>query len=207
MFLAPLAGRQNRPASADVLSTDAVLKLLPQGGVYVDSPLATPRLVQIKPAAAREVSVKVKRDPVPITAQYAGASATVRVTAADPVFYVFKEASDAFRSKKDNKADVWSVKLTTVGDTRELHLGTARPDGHGGSTVAVQLREAASSMVVEPLGSDLYRVTSPSPLPPGEYALTSAGIFVELVDKFVMRPFGGSIKLQTPIFDFVVEVK
>ena len=99
------------------------------------------------------------------------------------------------------------MKLTTVGDTRELHLGTARPDGHGGSTVAVQLKDAATRMVVEGLDHDLYRVTSPSPLPPGEYGLTSVAIFVEVVDKFVMRLFGGPIKLQTPIFDFAVEAK
>ena len=106
-MLAPVSARQNPAASGDVLSADAVLKLLPQGGVYVDSPAVAPRLVRIEPAAARPISIKVKQDPVPVTAQYAAASASVRVSAAEPIFYVYKEASDAFRSKKDAEASVW----------------------------------------------------------------------------------------------------
>ena len=62
---------------------------------------------------------------------------------------------------------------------RRLRLGTAKPDPRGGSTISVRIKEIATPMVVETLPGDLYRVTSPSPLAPGEYALVSAMIFIE----------------------------
>ena len=61
-------------------------------------------------------------------------------------------------------------------------------------------------MVVETLPGDLHRVTSPSPLAPGEYTLVSAMIFAETVDRFVLRLSGGPVGLKTPIFDFGIEV-
>ena len=98
------------------------------------------------------------------------------------------------------------VRLEPRPTNRRLRLGTAKPDSRGGSIISVRIKEAATPMVVETLPGDLYRVTSSSPLAPGEYALVSAMIFAETVDRFVLRLSGGPVKLKTPIFDFGIEV-
>jgi hypothetical protein len=196
VLLAPTSERQT------LSSTEEVLKLLTQPGVFLDSAPGTPRLVQIRPVAAMEIRIQVKQDPEPVVAQYPGARAPVRVAAAEPVFYVYKYAQNLFNPKTP-AAKVLLVKLMAKGENRELPLGTAQRDGR--SPISMQLNAETVPIVVEQLHDDLHRITSASPLAPGEYALVSSMIFVETLDRFVSRASGGPVKLRTPIFDFAVE--
>lgn len=96
---------QQAPSTSGALSVDEGLRLLPGPGVYLDSPGATPRLVQIRPAAPKEIKVQVKRDPEPVVAQYPGPHASVRITATEPGFYVYMNVPDVLGPNKD-KPDV-----------------------------------------------------------------------------------------------------
>jgi len=203
LFLVPLSA-QLRPSTPETAVIDEISRLLSQPGVYLDSLTATPRLVRVNPVVAKEIDVRVKRDEEPVVAQYPGARASVRASI-EPIFYLYKNRPEMFYSSK-GKVDVWLVRLEPQADNRRLRLGTAKPDSRGGSIISVRIKEAATPMVVETLPGDLYRVTSPSPLAPGEYALVSAMIFAETVDRFVLRLSGGPVKLKTPIFDFGIEV-
>ena len=196
---------QIRPSTPEPAVVDEISRLLSQPGVYLDSLTATPRLVRINPVVAKQIDVRVKRDEEPVVAQYPGARASVRSASSEPVFYLYKNRSEVFYSSK-GKLDVWLLTLEPQIDNRRLRLGTVKTDPRGGSTISVRIQEAATPMVVETLPGDLYRVTSPSPLAPGEYALASAMIFTETVDRFVLRLSDGPVKLKTPIFDFGIEV-
>jgi hypothetical protein len=204
LFLVPLS-TQLRPSTPETAVVDEISRLLSQPGVYLDSLTATPRLVRVSPVVAKEIDVRVKRDEKPVVAQYPGARASVRSASIEPVFYLYKNRPEMFYSSK-GKLDVWLVTLEPQADNRRLRLGTAKPDSRGGSIFSVRIKEVATPMVVETLPGDLYRVTPPSPLAPGEYALVSAMIFIETVDRFVLRLSGGPVKLKTPIFDFGIEV-
>jgi len=204
LCLVPLSA-QIRPSTPDTAVVDEISRLLSQPGVYLDSLTATPRLVRINPVVAKEIDVRVKREEEPVAAQYSGARAPVRSASIGPVFYLYKNRPEMFYASK-GKLDVSLVTLEPQADNRRLRLGTAKPDSRGGSTISIRINEAATPMVVETLSGDLYRITSPSPLAPGEYALVSNMIFVETIDRFVLRLSGGPVKLKTPIFDFGIEV-
>jgi hypothetical protein len=192
-LLAPISAGQVPTSEPGALAVEELLKALRDPGLYLDSFSSAPRLVRIAPAKARPVEIRVKREPEPVVARYPGARASVRANTAQPVFYLYK-----------NKPDVWFVKLAPKGEDRELLLGTVSPNGRG-STMTVQIRNQALSAVVDALRDDLHRVVPASPLAGGEYALVSDALFVETIDRFVLRPFGGSVRLTTAILDFGVD--
>lgn len=201
--VASISGQQVPSMPAAVTAAEEAAKQLSEPGVYLSTPAASPRLTRIAPVTAGEIDIRTTSKDEPVMAAFEGSRAAVRVASGEPVFFVYR-TPDAI-DPKGSRAELWLVRLAGESGSRRLRIGTAGTDARRRQTITVRIRDEAQPLVVEALSNDLQRVTSASPLPPGEYALVSPMIFIEAVDRFVLRPGRGSIRLRTPVFDFAID--